>query len=93
MKKRINTLSLVLLIGTNTRSGIIWADEVTDWNVTLFQAAHTANTNPLVTTRVAAIVQAAVLDAVNGIERPYTPIHVTTRRATQLVSGLVESNG
>jgi hypothetical protein len=75
--KRIIRFSLVLLIGANLGSGIIWADEVTDWNGILFQAAHTANTNPLVTTRVTAIVQAAVFDAVNGIERRYTPIHVT----------------
>jgi hypothetical protein len=75
--KRITTLSLGLLIGANLGSGIIWEDEVTDWNVILFQAAHTANTNPLVTTRMAAIVQAAVFDAVNGIERRYTPIHLT----------------
>ena len=75
--KRITMCLLVLLIGANLGTGIIWADEVTDWNVILFQAAHTANTNPLVTTRVAAIVQAAVFDAVNGIERRYTPIHVT----------------
>jgi len=69
--KRIIRFSLVLLIGANLGSGIIWADEVTDWNGILFQAAHTANTNPLVTTRVTAIVQAAVFDAVNGIERQF----------------------
>ena len=75
--KRITTFSLCLIIGAGLGSGIIWADEVTDWNVNLFLAAHTANTNPLVTIRVAAIVQAAVFEAVNGIERRYTPIHVT----------------
>jgi hypothetical protein len=42
----------------------------------MFRAAQTAATTPLVMTRVAAIVQGAVFDAVNGIERRYTPLHV-----------------
>jgi hypothetical protein len=53
-----------------------WADEILDWNKILFQAALTGGTSPLNTTRVAAIMQSAVFDAVNGIERRYTPIHV-----------------
>jgi hypothetical protein len=52
------------------------ADEITDWNQTLFRAALVGGTTPLVITRVAAIVQAAVFDAVNGIDRRYAPIHV-----------------
>ena len=53
------------------------ADEVTDWNRIMFQAALVPPaTSPLVMGRVAAIVQAAVFDAVNGIERRFTPIHV-----------------
>jgi membrane-associated phospholipid phosphatase len=52
------------------------ADEVTDWNQILFQAAHIANTNPLDMSRNAAVVQSSVFDAVNGISRRYTPIHV-----------------
>jgi len=40
------------------------------------QTALATQTSPLVTSRVAAIVQAAVFDAVNGFERRYTPIHV-----------------
>lgn len=50
--------------------------EIETWNGIMFQAAQAANTSPFVMTRVAAIVQAAVFDAVNGIERRYTPIHV-----------------
>jgi hypothetical protein len=50
--------------------------EIEVWNGIMFQAAQAANTSPFVMTRVAAIVQAAVFDAVNGIERRYTPIHV-----------------
>ncbi|PYU23516.1 MAG: hypothetical protein DMG30_11430 [Acidobacteria bacterium] len=47
----------------------VWADEVTDWNQNMFTAAHIAGTSPLIMGRVAAIVQASVFDAVNGIER------------------------
>jgi len=53
------------------------ADEVTDWNQTLFRSAVVAGTSPLNMNRVAALVQAAVFDAINGIDRRYTPIHVT----------------
>jgi hypothetical protein len=52
------------------------ADEVTDWNANMLTAFHTANVSPLVVTRHAALVSAAVYDAVNGIERRYEPIHV-----------------
>lgn len=40
------------------------------------QANIDAGTNPLFSSGLAAIVQAAVFDAVNGIERKYSPIHV-----------------
>jgi hypothetical protein len=53
------------------------ADEVTEWNQTMLRAGLVAETSPLAMTRVAAIVQAAVFDAVNGIDRLYTPIHVS----------------
>ena len=52
------------------------ADEVTDWNAIMFQSARVAGTTPLVMNRNAAIVQASVFDALNGIERRYTSIHV-----------------
>jgi len=52
------------------------ADQITDWNETMFRAGLVGGTTPLVITRVAAIVQASVFDAVNGIARRYTPIHV-----------------
>src|SRR2546429_5317529 len=52
------------------------AGEITNWNQMLFPAALVGGTSPLVTTRVAAIVQVAGFDAVNGIDRRYTPVHV-----------------
>lgn len=53
------------------------ADEISDWNRMMLQATLTAPVTPApVTTRIAAIVQAAVFDAVNGISRRYTAIYV-----------------
>jgi hypothetical protein len=51
-------------------------DEIANWNQMLFRAGLVGGTSPLVITRSAAIVHAAVFDSVNGIERRYTPIHV-----------------
>jgi hypothetical protein len=53
------------------------ADEVTDWNQVMLLATLTAPATPApVATRVAAIVQAAVFDAVNGVDRHYTQLYV-----------------
>src|SRR5258708_3933973 len=78
MQPRICTLlPLILAVGFAAVSPTtVRADEVTDWNQILFQAALVANTAPFVIPRNAAIVQASVFDAVNGIERRYTPIYV-----------------
>lgn len=54
-----------------------FADEVSDWNQVLLRSMLVAPaTAAPTTTRVAAIVQSAVFDAVNGIARHYTPIFV-----------------
>jgi membrane-associated phospholipid phosphatase len=52
------------------------ADDVTDWNQHMLRAGTVAGTPPIVMSRVAAIVQASVFDAVNGIDQKYTPVHV-----------------
>src|SRR5579864_7785741 len=58
-------------------AGVSMADEVTDWNQVMLLATLTAPVTPApITTRVTAIVQAAVFDAVNGIDRRYAPIYV-----------------
>jgi membrane-associated phospholipid phosphatase len=49
---------------------------VVDWNATMLATLATANVAAPPATRYAAIVQASVFDAVNGIDRRYTPIHV-----------------
>ena len=77
MHCRIRTLSLLLaVVFASISATTARADEVTDWNQILFQAALVAKTSPLFMTRNAAIFQSSVFDAVNGIERRYTPIHV-----------------
>ena len=65
------------LVMSGVAGGISAADEVTDWNQVMLLATLTAPVTPApITTRVAAIVQAAVFDAVNGIDRRYTAIYV-----------------
>ncbi len=60
-----------------TSAALVSADEVTDWNQIMLAATITPPATPGPTsTRGTAIVQAAVFDAVKGIERRYTPIHV-----------------
>jgi hypothetical protein len=59
-------------------AGTADADEVTDWNQILLEAMITPPTVAAFNTfRPAAIVHAAVFDAVNGIEHRYAPVHVT----------------
>jgi hypothetical protein len=52
------------------------ADVVTDWNKLAFRVSLIGGASALNAGRVAAIVHAAVFDALNGIDRRYTPIHV-----------------
>src|SRR4029077_10501961 len=57
-------------------SSIVRADDVTDWNQHMLRAGTVGGTSPLVMSRVAAIVQASVFDAVDGIDRKYALVHV-----------------
>ena len=52
------------------------ADVVTSWDRPMVDAIDTAHTAPPPAMRAAAIVQSAVFDAVNGIARRYTAVHV-----------------
>jgi hypothetical protein len=71
--KSLTCLSVLVIVAT----GAATADEVTDWNQVMLLATLTAPVTPApVAPRVTAIVQAAVFDAVNGIDRRYTPIYV-----------------
>jgi hypothetical protein len=75
--KSLIRFSIWALMTAGVAGGIAMANEVTDWNGVMLRATLTAPVTPApVSTRIAAIVQAAVFDAVNGIERRYTSIHV-----------------
>ncbi len=52
------------------------ADVVTEWNELAFRVALISGASAQNAGRVAAIMQSAVFDALNGIERRYTPVHV-----------------
>jgi hypothetical protein len=52
------------------------ADVVTEWNELAFRLALIGGASSQNAGRVAAMVQAAVFDALNGIDGRYTPIHV-----------------
>ncbi len=52
------------------------ADVVSDWNETMIEAQALANTPTPPGTRLAAIVQISVFDAVNGVSPRYTSVHV-----------------
>jgi len=51
-------------------------DSVLEWNAIMSDAVMAGGTNPLVTTRVVALVSASVFDAVNGIKPRYESLHV-----------------
>ena len=68
---------LSILLGLAVANGMALADEIKDWNLAMLKATLAAPVTPApISTRVAAIVEAAVFDAVNGIDRRYTPIFV-----------------
>ena len=71
----VNTIGLSVLLLVSC--GIGQADEVSDWNHIMLEATLVSPATPApVSTRSTAIVQAAVFDAVNGIDPQYTPVHV-----------------
>lgn len=78
MIRRLATpLTIVALaLGVLTPS-VSAADEVTDWVQVMVSALTATSTSPQNSGRIAAITQAAVFDAVNGIVPQYTPYFVT----------------
>jgi PAP2 superfamily len=66
-------------------------DPVLQWIGIMNDATIAAKTNPLVTTRVVALVSASVFDAVNGIEPRFQPLHVkpnAPRNASQRAAAI-----
>jgi hypothetical protein len=79
MRKLLRTLDVGIVfafIGPVALAAPAPTDEIANWNQMLFRMGLIGGTSPLVITRVAAIVQSAVFDAVNGIEPRYAPVHV-----------------
>jgi membrane-associated phospholipid phosphatase len=62
--------------------GVASADVVLDWNKTMVDALLVSRTAPQPGTRIGAIVQTSVFDAVNGISQRYTQIHPEVLGAT-----------
>jgi len=70
-----NVVAAVVVVAALALPGTASADVVTDWNQTLVDALLVAHTAPQPGVRAAAIVQASVFDAVNGIKRRYQQFH------------------
>lgn len=77
MKQSRLSRGCTALVLASSLAGSARADEVTDWHEHMLAALVTAGTNPIVSTRDAALVSSAVFDAVNGIQQRYEPILVT----------------
>lgn len=69
---------LALSLALSAFAPLATANVVTDWNQRMLDAAVAANSSPFAMTRTTALVHVAVFDAVNGIERRYAPIVVTS---------------
>jgi PAP2 superfamily len=75
MQRRIRTIVLTFMI-TGLAGSLAGADEVTDWTRIMVTANHTASASAPAASRNAAIVEASLFDAVNGVKGLYTPVHV-----------------
>jgi hypothetical protein len=76
LSKRMKVLAIVFGFGILFPS-VVRADEVLDWNAVVQRAVVVANAPGAAQGRLEAIVHASIFDAVNGIGRKFTPIHVT----------------
>lgn len=69
-------MALILPVLVLTMASVLRAeDAVTHWNKVMLATVAAGGTDPITSTRAAAIVQTAVFDSVNGIQRKYTSIH------------------
>jgi membrane-associated phospholipid phosphatase len=73
MKKLV---SLVMLVTGLVAPAVAKADVVTAWNRTMVTGLEAAHVGPQPSSRIGAIVETSVFDAVNGIGRRYAPFHV-----------------
>ena len=69
-------MALILPVLVLAMANVLCAEDmVTHWNKVMLATIAAGGTDPLTSTRTAAIVQTAVFDSVNGIQRKYTSIH------------------
>jgi hypothetical protein len=73
---RKKALGVLAVCGFFSLAAPARADVVTDWNELAFRASLVAGASAQNAGRVAAMVHTAVFDALNGIDRRYTPIHI-----------------
>ena len=85
--KRVASFGLAMVL-VSGMAATARADEVTDWNEQMLRAALIAGTNPTTTTRVAALVQTAMFDAVNGINPRYSHIYVAPAGASRRAAAM-----
>ena len=89
------SLCLIALTALSlTWPGDVVADEVTDWNQNTINAIQTARASAIATLQILAVEQAAVFEAVNGIERRFSHIYVRPegpRRASRRSATLVDN--
>lgn len=85
-------MTLAIFVLTMT-SALRADDAVTHWNKVMLGTIAAGGTDPITSTRTAAIVQAAVFDSVNGIQRKYTPIHSDLRASedASIPAAVIES--
>jgi len=79
-QQKWSRFSLILLLGVLICPLLAAAtvpDPVLEWDAIMNDTVLAGGTNPLVTTRVVALVSASVFDAVNGIRPRYAPLHVS----------------
>jgi hypothetical protein len=69
-------IAAVAAVAALVLPAIASADVVTSWNRTFVDALEATPTPPPVAHRSAAIVASSVFDAVNGVARQFTPVHV-----------------
>lgn len=94
LKRTAVRTAVMLTILVFAMAGTLRADDiVTHWNKVMLATMAAGGTNPLVSTRVAAIVQASVFDSVNGIQHKYKPFHadIPAPRGASVPAAVIES--
>jgi hypothetical protein len=76
-----NLMASALAVAAFTSVPAVRADEVTDWNDHMLAAIRTGGVGAAPASRITAMVQSAVFDAVNGVYQRYTPVHVPAEAA------------